>query len=373
MSASKFGRRHTRLRRVHVAFGSLAIFFGSLELALRASGFEHPPAFPPAIVWNPLRDAELDSQDGLHRPSPRELWTPRAGALLPWGASERINCDGFRGPVLALEKPAGVLRVATLGDSSTFGFGVAWSDTWSAKLVGELAARGIACEVLDAGVIGSTIEQGLERYDELVRARHPDVVVAAYGAINEALGCDSGDDRRKIDALTSLQAPRTLLARARRDVRVLHLAAWGADLLRASESKAEKLRARKLQRALKRDDVAGRVEWPGVRRVAPERFARCVDELYRRVASDGARLVLISMPRAPVCESGWPICALYTREIEDAAQRDAVPLLDLRGIVLRELDAGAQWNSLFLDEFHPSPAGHDLIARELAPLIVAAR
>jgi lysophospholipase L1-like esterase len=321
-------------------------------------------------VWN-LDPADCQDER-LHRGSPRQLWEPIAGAPLLWGLDERINDAGYRGPELPLAKTPGRLRIATLGDSSTFGFGVAFADTWSARLIDELSARGVAAEVLDAGVIGSTIEQGLERYDQLVRARRPDVVVAAFGAVNEAFDSPKGCDRDRIEARNRALAPRDLLDRARRDSRAVQLAAWIADCARGEPSKTEQRYARRQARALTRDLEIGRVDWPGTRRVRPQRFEQCVAELAERVRSDGARLVLVSMPREPSNERDWPVLPLYSESLARAAASLALPLYDFRGEIARGLAAGREWKELFLDACHPTPAGHALLARELAPYVADA-
>jgi hypothetical protein len=48
----------------------------------------------------------------------------------------------------------------------------------------ELAARGIACEVVDASVPLYSPRQGLERWRKVVRTYKPDVVIAAYAMGN---------------------------------------------------------------------------------------------------------------------------------------------------------------------------------------------
>jgi lysophospholipase L1-like esterase len=52
-----------------------------------------------------------------------------------------FNSDGYRGPLVPVEKPTGELRVLGLGDSTTFGTGVGAFDTWPLQL-GELLQDG---------------------------------------------------------------------------------------------------------------------------------------------------------------------------------------------------------------------------------------
>ncbi len=97
------------------------------------------------------------------------------------GSSRRVvmrtNGQRFRGPEVELQKPAGVLRVACLGDSHTFGDGVAEGNTWPARLA-DLAGPGV--EVLNCGVNAYDTLQEVLFYERRVAAFDPDVVLLAY-------------------------------------------------------------------------------------------------------------------------------------------------------------------------------------------------
>src|SRR5262249_11976745 len=115
------------------------------------------------------------------------------------GEPEYVNAEGFRGPSIPLAREPGTLRVATLGDSTTYGVGVTFADTFSARLQELLRARGTRADVLDGGVDGFTLAQGLERYRERVRPYRPDVVVATFGSVNEHFAAQDGlSDGEKI-------------------------------------------------------------------------------------------------------------------------------------------------------------------------------
>lgn len=58
----------------------------------------------------------------------------------------------LRGDTLAALPAAGVQRIVAIGDSTTFGWGVADAETWPARLQVELIRRGHRVEVLNAGV-----------------------------------------------------------------------------------------------------------------------------------------------------------------------------------------------------------------------------
>jgi lysophospholipase L1-like esterase len=332
--------------KIVLALGVFVLTAAALELGLRLAGFERPPP-PPIVIWNAEKDWMLNGQRGMFVRDPDCLWIPRAGNPIRRppigvkGSDETVNAAGFRGPELALERTPGRLRVATLGDSSTFGFGVVWDDTYSARLVEELAARGIEAEVLDAGVVGYSVAQGVERYRRDVSPYRPDVVVAAFGAVNDAIP-GRYDDAAKL-ALEHGHGWRSVERSLREHVRTLQLAAW--------------LRERLAGGGAEGDD--------GVPRVSVAAFERALRELGELVRADGAELVLLSMPRGPSAERNWPTLPEYTAAIERLAAEEGWPLVDAYGLFRRGGDPEA-W---LQDHCHPTAEGHAHIAAELARVI----
>lgn len=111
-----------------------------------------------------------------------------------------VACNGFLGSRTALathrevapetaaapaQEPAqhqsGVTRVVFLGDSVTFGQGLASRDEAYPALVAErLAVAGLKIEAVNAGVSGDTTGLGLARLKEVLELK-PDVLVVALG------------------------------------------------------------------------------------------------------------------------------------------------------------------------------------------------
>jgi lysophospholipase L1-like esterase len=93
----------------------------------------------------------------------------------------RINGRGLRDDrEFPYEKPPGVARIVSLGDSFTAGYEVEGDQTFSSVLERSLRARGVAVEVLNAGVSGySTAEEALYLERELYRYS-PDLVLVSY-------------------------------------------------------------------------------------------------------------------------------------------------------------------------------------------------
>jgi lysophospholipase L1-like esterase len=93
-----------------------------------------------------------------------------------------INSLGTRGPEFDLDEPAQTLRILSLGDSRTFGWGLSEAETYSGRLQQLLQQQfgsGKRVEVINAGVNAWSYPQMLA-YFRLTGLRfHPDVVVLA--------------------------------------------------------------------------------------------------------------------------------------------------------------------------------------------------
>ena len=93
------------------------------------------------------------------------------------------NAQGFRNDRdFSYEKPAGTIRVMSLGDSHTQGYEVRQDRTFSAVIERYLTEQGVDAEVLNTGVSGfSTAEEVAFFENEGVRY-HPDFVVVGFYA-----------------------------------------------------------------------------------------------------------------------------------------------------------------------------------------------
>lgn len=100
-----------------------------------------------------------------------------------------INADGFRDVPFARPKPAGVYRIALVGDSVVYGTGVALEHTLSRQLEGVIADRigPGKIEVLNCGVYAYNLRQEVGLLAHRVLAFEPDMVILV-AAINDASG-----------------------------------------------------------------------------------------------------------------------------------------------------------------------------------------
>ncbi|MCE9592912.1 MAG: hypothetical protein K8S98_01860 [Planctomycetes bacterium] len=358
-------------KRFLIALVSVVVFFGAAEELLRWNGFEYPP-IEPIQVWNRLEDRDIRLGKSMHEYAERQLWRPNAGAEIPWGGT--VNELGYRGPVLKKEKTPGVLRIATMGDSSTFGHSVKYEETYSAQLEQMLNGAGVRCEVLDAGVVGFTIRQGLERYDELVREFHPDIVIEAFGAVNDHLqAIQSVADKDKIAMRIAAGGFWTQMAMTlRQQSRLVHYAAKLADQSKGTTSNDRDKIFKQRRRENEIDSLVGRLDFVGMRRVPLDDFELCLLEFQRRVEADGGRLILMSMPRQPAVEKASPVLVQYSQKVAEIGARQGLVVVDGRAVFQAALAADAsKVEQLFADSYHPKPAGHRLLAQELAKAIVA--
>jgi lysophospholipase L1-like esterase len=106
------------------------------------------------------------------------------------GAVVQFNSQGCRGPDVPLAKAPGELRVLCLGDSVTFGTGIAYEDTWPAQLKDKLAGDSDRpVSVINAGLQGVSLADLTAAYEKKWAQWNPDVVclVASGNMISLAI------------------------------------------------------------------------------------------------------------------------------------------------------------------------------------------
>ncbi|MEZ5925389.1 MAG: arylesterase [Hyphomicrobiaceae bacterium] len=92
------------------------------------------------------------------------------------------------------------MTVVALGDSLTAGYGLAQADSFPVRLEAALRARGYDVTVVNAGVSGDTIEDGLARLDWSV-PEAADAVIVELGANNALRGLDPAAAREALDQI----------------------------------------------------------------------------------------------------------------------------------------------------------------------------
>jgi lysophospholipase L1-like esterase len=133
--------------------------------------FGEQAKFPRRVVGAPF---------GLRINEPNAVYRHKSADVTVWF---RINSQGMRADrEFAREKPPGVKRIVSLGDSFTMGYEVANEETFSSLLERDLRAKGLNVEVINAGVSGySNAEECLYLERELL-SYSPDLVIVSFYA-----------------------------------------------------------------------------------------------------------------------------------------------------------------------------------------------
>ena len=98
-------------------------------------------------------------------------------------AAVRTNSCGMRGPDYTIAKPENTFRIAVIGDSFTFGWGVEESQTFVAQMEQTLNRHSKGApryEVMNFGVPGYSTFQEVARFEELALDFSPDAVVVFF-------------------------------------------------------------------------------------------------------------------------------------------------------------------------------------------------
>lgn len=168
---------HTLLKKSILVLTSLLMAALLLELALRVA-YYHSLDFS-MEMWKyavqlkrPMADPNLSFSN-----------LPNGNAFL-MGQDVQISSQGLRDREYTFDKPRGTYRIMLLGDSTTFGWGVAEDDTSAKLLEQQLNSMRIPgydrFEVMNTGVGNYDTVQEVTYYKTQGRQFHPDLVVLMY-------------------------------------------------------------------------------------------------------------------------------------------------------------------------------------------------
>lgn len=282
----------------------------------------------------------------IYRPDERLLWVPMPGTNKVTEMNhekETISPQGFRyRQVLSLDHP-GIYRIFAFGDSTTMGWGVDDDSNYSSQLEKLLNAKGcsgLKFQVISAGVNAYPNALVEERAMKVIEDGYqPDAEVISYSAntgfegIPDLQGKDRENFLKKVE-LKSIARRSALYNFLIEDLlrgvayyrfrEVLMLGTWNSA--RSSpDLPAEHFLAR-LEKA---------------KQVADEHH---VQQIYLLVGSKGE-----PGPSHP-----------YQAAMQEYGRANNVPVVDIIRLM-----KGQNFNDMFLDHVHPTPAGHTLIAEEL--------
>jgi lysophospholipase L1-like esterase len=281
------------------------------------------------------------------------------------------NSRGFRTPEFADVAAPGAVRIAVLGDSSTFGWGVDAADTYPAQLGPALAKRwGVdpsRVEILNLGVPGYSTFQGRVLLERVALGYQPDAVVWSYLSNDGAMTGES-------DQATYAQ----------------RVGASGALLEALHHSRAFE--------AMEAWIAVLRARWRPA--AAPSPY----DPEQRNVPSYKAAGINVIAAVTLAREAGIPIVllgectrALPAEVMASVARNSGVPHLDATGLLdatvpalqseprfadwrAHQLDlygdgvleSHPRWLAFLPDACHPNALGHRLVADALAEILAGA-
>jgi lysophospholipase L1-like esterase len=167
-----------RARSAIVALLFIAVvFFGLTEIGVRI--YTHFALFYDVEMTRYANTVKLASAN----PRLGHIHRPLAAAVL-MGVPVRINSIGLRDQEYPLARTASTTRIAFLGDSLTFGWGVPEEESFATRLERKMSARR-KTEIMNFGVGNYNTDQEVALFLEKGLAYHPDKVVLFY-FINDA-------------------------------------------------------------------------------------------------------------------------------------------------------------------------------------------
>ena len=292
-----------------------------------------------------------------------------------------INSLGFRGPEVELEKPDGVTRILSLGESSAFGDGVQWDEAFAPVLERELRQRGQDVQVWNGGVRAWSSVQSLRFVEQEIERLDADAILF-YHEVNDFLPTVLRHVRLRSIGLTDRETMDIMSGRAwlLRFVRGSRFLTWlslakarrGADavLKRIGEMYDQDVMQILLLPYRRLDHIAkpGTRPWmdnpnPLVRVPDPDR-EETLRELIALTRSRGVDLVLYH----PAYRVSLPHRCLLTR----IAEQEGVPIIEVEDLLsLDAQQAGLTKDDYFLadDPYHPNVRGHRVIGRGTADVL----
>ncbi len=332
-------KRRLRLYGVYM-FVLTALLVFSLEAALRSS--------PIASYLRPLGVGKTYDVDG------DLFWAPKS--FLAWDPSfagrddTRVKAINFRGKTKTpRDKPAGMLRLLTVGGSNTFGDGIDREEqTFSGVLEQRLNARGVAAEVLNAGVCGYNSTQCMVLLKKHALSYRPDIVIL-YLMRNDIYAGQARYTFRELWRKANSPA-----ARLRRQLQHSYLYNAFAAVIVAARERT-------------------RQQWwdPGLWRDAnpPADFAANLREMIRDSRRAGAKVVVVSefFGDRLMKQVRNVRIADFRAVMEQVARAERVPYYDAYDHFAASDDP---WAWLFPHDLtHLNPEGHAELARYLEDIL----
>ncbi|MFN3408743.1 MAG: SGNH/GDSL hydrolase family protein [Limisphaerales bacterium] len=264
----------------------------------------------------------------------------------------RVNSHGTRGPEFPVEKPPGTIRILSLGDSRTFGWGLSEAETYSGRLQAVLQERlgnSARVEVINAGVNAWSYPQMLVYFRERGLAFSPDVVVLADANL-----------WTQFSEQSSPEFVRSFLRRVWLKNFLRRFATYHYFIEIKLRDYYERHRSKFIPVDPKQDTL-----FKDQQQADPDAvFRDAIENLCRLAQSNGVVPVLVNLP----IEGDWTLADTPAplRAKRLVAERLGVTLVDLTP----EIKASGAALYLEADPVHFNAQGNEIIAARLAEVIL---
>jgi len=262
----------------------------------------------------------------------------------------------FRNRRFTLQKPPGTLRIACLGTSTTWGYGMddASGQDYPAFLQRLLDDRvaDVAVEVINAGVRGWTAPRMRRFFDEVVAGFQPDIVTVSlfFNDSRQATICNEDETL-------------ALLSEARFDGN------WWTELRESLELNDGLTRLRRVTAKLPDTQADSEAAWRSLVTASDEphpleRFESSLRDVAMAVRATGAELILIKEPTRTTAPILWK--KEFYAAIDRVGADFGAEVLDVEPAL-----RAAGGDALFMDDVHLFARGNRVVAEQLAPPLAA--
>lgn len=279
-----------------------------------------------------------------------------------FGSKYTANSLGFRGPETTVEKPAGVYRIAVIGDSTSLSLELNDEETWPAVLetllqkdpdfMKSFGAQRV--EVINASGGAWRVREGLLRFQEEVRPLRPDLLLVSLGWNDGFKGVEGIDPEK-----TKLPSKPWV-----RRVKILENLWIRTENMKSADKGLQEERRKR---------IARQTPWA-------DATVRNLKEFDRLCRESGTKLALVDMPglcrsglakdsaeyravtgHTRVTEASYPFYVELKQLVSGLLRESGAPVIDVHG----QFDslAGPQRTALFMDEMHTSAPGAAEIAK----------
>ena len=345
----------TPARSIKTVGGNVALLLGSITIVAVVLEGLLAAFLPPPIVWRDPQETYVNDPHMGYKLAPLQTAYTHSFSVV-------TNSHGFRGREVSPAPSPGTVRILCLGDSLTFGTGVAERDTYPNQLESMLNSQEPRYEVINTGVPGYDTWQEVAFFRKYGIEFRPDLVIIGFYAndivpkpkvIREPVA-DAGGLRRQgfgqfvpDPMVYMLKRSRLLVFLKDRYVKLVNQVMPSQEYLH--------------QRALL-DGAVNDFKEKGWMEVD-----NSLKEMSELRTAGRFHLLLVIFPMAEQLLHHYPN-AQYQSRLRMLAEKHAIPTIDLKPAFEREFKG---FGSLFIEwDGHPNATAFTITAKEIERFIV---